>query len=121
MSRFFHSACFWVDQGTLNHRETRREVAEGRQLSSGPAAWCVHTAGQKSRVQDRNVEAGTRTYCIARGMLLNVIWQPGGDGSLGEKGYMYICVAESLCCSPEIITTLLIGYTPMQNKKFFKN
>ena len=26
-----------------------------------------------------------------------------------------ICMAESLHCSPEHITTLLIGYTPMQN------
>ena len=30
---------------------------------------------------------------------------------------MCICMAESLCCSPETITTLLIGYTPVQNKK----
>ena len=29
-----------------------------------------------------------------------------------------ICVAESLRCSPEAITTLLISYTPIQNKKF---
>ena len=27
-------------------------------------------------------------------------------------------MAESLCCLPETITTLLIGYTPIQNKKF---
>ena len=27
-------------------------------------------------------------------------------------------MAESLCYSPETVTTLLIGYTPMQNKKF---
>ena len=27
----------------------------------------------------------------------------------------YICMAESLHCSPEIMTTLLIGYTPIQN------
>ena len=26
------------------------------------------------------------------------------------------CMAESLCCLPEIITTFLIGYTPLQNK-----
>ena len=26
-----------------------------------------------------------------------------------------ICMAESLHCSPEIMTTLLIGYTPIQN------
>ena len=25
------------------------------------------------------------------------------------------CTAESLCCPPETITTLLIGYTPIQN------
>ena len=26
-----------------------------------------------------------------------------------------ICMAESLCCSPETITALLIGSTPIQN------
>ena len=31
-----------------------------------------------------------------------------------------ICMAESLLCSPETITTLLIDYTPKQNKKFKK-
>ena len=29
-----------------------------------------------------------------------------------------VCMAESHCYSPEAITTLLIGYTPIQNKKF---
>ena len=29
-----------------------------------------------------------------------------------------ICVAEFLCCSSETATALLIGYTPIQNKKF---
>ena len=29
-------------------------------------------------------------------------------------------MAESLCRSPETTTTLLIGYTPTQNKFFFK-
>ena len=29
-----------------------------------------------------------------------------------------ICMAESLCCPPETIKTLLIGYTPTQNTKF---
>ena len=32
-----------------------------------------------------------------------------------------ICMAESLCCPPETVTTLLIGYTPIQNKKLKKN
>ena len=31
-----------------------------------------------------------------------------------------ICTAESLHCLPETITTLLIGYTPVQNKNFKK-
>jgi len=28
------------------------------------------------------------------------------------------CMAESLRCSPETTTTLLTGYTPIQNKKY---
>ena len=31
-----------------------------------------------------------------------------------------VCVAESLCCPLATLTTLLIGYTPKQNKKFSK-
>ena len=31
-----------------------------------------------------------------------------------------ICMAESLRCSPETTTTLLISYTPTQNKKLKK-
>ena len=33
----------------------------------------------------------------------------------------YLCMAESLCCSPKAVTTLLTGYTPVQNKKLKKN
>ena len=49
------------------------------------------------------------------------------DGSLDGRGVsrrMDTCVrmTESLCCSPETNTTLLIGYTPIQNKKYiYKN
>ena len=32
----------------------------------------------------------TGTYYIAQGTLLNVIWQPGWKGSLGENEYMYM-------------------------------
>jgi len=32
-----------------------------------------------------------------------------------------ICMAESLCCLPETIITLLNSYIPMQNKKFKNN
>ena len=34
--------------------------------------------------------------------------------------YTYIYMAQSLHCSPETTTTLLISYTPIQNKKFEK-
>ena len=31
-----------------------------------------------------------RTYCTAQGTLLNVLWQPGREGNLGENGYTYV-------------------------------
>ena len=58
-----------------------------------------------------------KDYCIAHGTLLNVMWQPGWEGCLGRMD-MCICIAESLRSSPGTITTLLISYTPIQNKKF---
>ena len=61
-----------------------------------------------------------RTCCIAHGTLLSVMWQPGWEGTSGENGYMCVNMAESLHYSPEITTTLLIGYTPIQNKMFKK-
>ena len=47
-------------------------------------------------------------------------------GSLDGRGVWgrmdtWIGMAESLSCSPETITTLLTGDTPIQNNKFFKN
>ena len=46
-------------------------------------------------------------------------------GSLDGRGIRErintcICMAEPVCCSPETITTLLISYTPIPNKKFKK-
>lgn len=43
----------------------------------------------------------------AQGNLLNGMWRPGWEGSLGENGYT--CMAESLHCSPETITALLVN------------
>ena len=51
-----------------------------------------------------------KDLCIAHGSL-------DGRGVLRENGFMYM-MAESHCCSTKTITTLLIGYTPIQNKKF---
>ena len=53
---------------------------------------------------------------IAQGTLLNVSWQPGWEGSLGENGYMCIYIIGWVPLLPlETVTTLLIGYT--SNKK----
>ena len=57
--------------------------------------------------------------------LLNVMCQPRWEGCLGENEYI-ISMTESLHSSPETVTTLLIGCTPIQNvlalkKKIKKN
>ena len=38
-------------------------------------------------------------------------------GEFGGRMDTCICMAKSLRCSPETLITLLISYTPMQNKK----
>ena len=45
----------------------------------------------------------------------------GIDCAKGGRMDTCICMAESLGCSPETITTLLIGCTPVQNTKRKKN
>ena len=45
-------------------------------------------------------------------------WVLGTDGQGGTD--TCVCMAESLCRPLETITTLLIGYTPIQNKKLKK-
>ena len=54
-------------------------------------------------------------YCIAQNsaQCYEAAWM---GGEFGRE----MCMVEPLCCPPEIITTLLIGYTPIQNKRFFK-
>ena len=39
-------------------------------------------------------------------------WMGGGRGRTDAC----LCMAESLSCPPETITTLFIGYTPIENK-----
>ena len=51
---------------------------------------------------------------MAHGILLKVIWQPGW-----KRRDTCIYMAESLRCSPEIITTLLISYIQYKIKKYF--
>ena len=41
------------------------------------------------------------------------------DGrGVGGRMDTCICTPKSRCCPPEIITTLLVGYTQVQNKKW---
>ena len=42
-------------------------------------------------------------------------------GEFGGRMDTCICMAKSLHYSPETVTTLLISYTPIQNKKLKKN
>ena len=44
----------------------------------------------------------------------------GGGGEFGGEWIHVYGMTESLCCPPETITTLLIGYTWVQNSKFKK-
>ena len=77
-------------------------------------------------------------------MLLNVMWQLGWEGSLGENGYMYmhgwvslssiwnyhnivnrlcacVCSVAKSCLTPcDPMDCSPPGYTPIKNKKFFK-
>ena len=55
--------------------------------------------------QDLLYSTGNSAQCM---------WQPGWEGSLGENGTC-MCVSESLCCSPETFTTLLIVYVCVQS------
>ena len=48
------------------------------------------------------------------------MWQLGWEESLRENGYVCIYMAESLRYSPETITTLVTGYTSVQNKNMIK-
>ena len=47
-----------------------------------------------------------RTYYIAQGTQLNALAWPKGEGNPKKKGYMYTCVADSLCCTAEKNITL---------------
>ena len=48
------------------------------------------------------------------------MWQPGWEGSWGRVDTC-MCMAESFDGLRETVTTLLTGYTPVQNKKLKKN
>ena len=50
----------------------------------------------------------------------SMLWGSLDRRKVWGRIYRCICMDESLCCSPETIATLLIDYTPVQNKKLKK-
>ena len=62
--------------------------------------------------QGPSVDHRELTQCHVAG------WMGGEFG--GAWIHVYVCMAESLPCSPETMATLLISYAPIQNNKGFK-
>ena len=82
----------------------------GERNSQGVWGGQVHTAVFKMGNQQGPIVQHRDLYSVLCDSL---------DGR-GVWGRMDTCIymAESLCCSSETTTTLLIGYTPIQNKMF---
>ena len=62
-----------------------------RELVMDRETWraAVHGVAKSwTRLSDRTEP--TKTYCLAHGTLLNVMQQPGWEGSLRENGYRYV-------------------------------
>ena len=79
----------------------------GQRDSQGAWDGHVHTAIFKMGNQQ-----GPKVWNLAHGTQLSVMCQPGWEG-VWERMDMCIGLAESLHCSPEAVTTLSIGYTPV--------
>ena len=55
-----------------------------REAACAAAYW---VAKNQTQLSDWTI---AMTYCLAHGTLLNVMWQPGWEGSLGKNGYVYM-------------------------------
>ena len=62
------------------------------------------------------VSRPTKSYCICRELCSVLCGSMDGRRIWGRMDTC-VCMAESLCCPPETLTTLLNGYTPISNKK----
>ena len=60
---------------------------------------------------------GSQQRPIVQHMELCLCASLNGRGIWGRMDTC-ICIVKSLCCSAKTATTLLTGYTPIQNKKF---
>ena len=69
----------------------------------------MHTAIFKMDTQQGPIILHMELYSVLYARL-------NGSGVWGRMDTC-ICMAKSLCCPPETITTLLISYTPIENEK----
>ena len=94
----------------LTNMEKELMVAVGGGGRDSYGVWDGHLQTAVFKMDNQGSTAQHRELCS---MLFGSL---RGKGVWGRKD-TYIDMAESLCCSPESITTSLIGYTPIQNKK----
>ena len=99
----------WNRKRNDTHELTKQKqvlrLTDGGRDSLGVGDGRVHTAVFK---MDLLCSTGTSAQCYVAARM---------RGEFGGE-WIHVCVAEPLCCPPETMTTLLIGYVPMQNKKF---
>ena len=95
----------------LTDLENKLKVACGKE-QLGSLAWTCILCYYLTWITNKDLLYGT----------CNSVQYYVTDGWEGRLGRMdtCICMVESLPCSPQTITTLFIGYTPIQNKKFKK-
>ena len=65
-------------------------------------------------------ELKLNTLCTWNSHICSELHDRWRVGEFGGEQITCVRMAECLRCSSEIITILLIGYTPIQHKKFFK-
>ena len=115
---FFHFKCKMLDMGTLLHAGKDKDAVEFTETRS------YIGKGERWR------EGVVRKFEMDTYMLLYLKWITNKDqlystlyllnvcGSLHGRGVWKrmdtcICMAKSICCPPETITTLFIGYAPI--------
>ena len=107
----------WFTKQKQTHRLKRTNMVVGSVGENGgkrQGVWDGHI--HIHAVFKMNSEQGPTVQCREFCSMYTPAWMGGEAG--GE--WKHVCMAESLRCPPETITTLLIGYIPKQNKKFKK-
>ena len=85
-------------------------------------AWAVSLLGEiRSHTSYSAAKDNNKTTDVAAVFSLKECLLAWMGGEFGEEWiHVYIYIAELVWCVPETITMLLIGYTPIQKKKFYK-